>query len=79
MSTSEYMTIEEVARHFRVSVSTVRAWVRRGTIPALMVANIFRFKLPEVEAALLAHSKLRPTKTAPPVLDPVGIDPNQDM
>ncbi len=51
-----FVPIENVAKHFSVSVSTIRAWLRNGKIPTdtyIKVGPTYRFKLPEVEAALL--------------------------
>ena len=47
-----YVPIEDVAKHFAVSVSTVRAWLRQDLIPALKVGGVYRFKLGEVDSAL---------------------------
>ena len=52
-------TIEELAKHFRVSVSTVRAWLRNGHIPEhtyVSVGHTYRFKIPLVEAAMLSRT-----------------------
>jgi len=51
-----FVPIENVAKHFSVSISTVRAWLRNNKIPTdtyIKVGPTYRFKLPEVEAALL--------------------------
>jgi excisionase family DNA binding protein len=47
-----YVPIEDVAKHFAVSVSTVRAWLRQDLIPSLKVGGVYRFKLSEVDSAL---------------------------
>jgi excisionase family DNA binding protein len=47
-----YVPIEDMAKHFAVSVSTARAWIRQGLVPALKVGGVYRFKLSEVEDAL---------------------------
>jgi excisionase family DNA binding protein len=52
-------TIEELAKHFRVSVSTVRAWLRNGHIPEhtyVSVGHTYRFKIPLVEDAMLSRT-----------------------
>lgn len=54
--TPEYVTIRDVAGHFNVSVSTIRNWVRAGTIPAdtyIKVGDTYRFSLSRVEDALI--------------------------
>ncbi len=50
-----YVPIEDLALHFAVSVSTVRAWVRQGYIPKecyIKVGMTYRFKVSQVEQAL---------------------------
>jgi len=50
-----YVGIEELAKHFKVSVSTVRSWVRQGILPAdtyLKVGKTYRFRKSAIEAAL---------------------------
>jgi len=59
MAESSFINLQEVAKYFSVSVATARTWVRSGLIPCLKVGNVYRFRLPEVEAALIAHSKKR--------------------
>jgi len=57
--TRQLATIEELAKHFRVSVSTVRAWLRNGHIPEhtyVSVGHTYRFKIPLVEAAMLSRT-----------------------
>lgn len=57
---SPFVTLEDVAKYFVVSPSTVRTWVRNGTIPKetyIKIGYAYRFKLPEVEAALLKTPK----------------------
>lgn len=47
-----FVPIEGVAKHFAVSVSTVRQWIRQDLIPALKIGGVYRFKLSEVEEAM---------------------------
>lgn len=47
-----FVPIEDVAKHFAVSVSTVRAWIRQDLVPALKVGGVYRFKISEVEQAI---------------------------
>lgn len=52
---SPYSTIEEVAKHYGVSLSTIRAWVRQGNIPKttyIKVGQTYRFRIPLIDAAL---------------------------
>lgn len=57
---SPYVLIDKVAKYFQVSISTIRKWVVNGIIPSdtyLKVGEVYRFRLPEVEAALTAQTK----------------------
>ena len=47
-----FVPIEDIAKHFSVSVSTVRSWIRQDLIPALKLGGVYRFKISEVEQAL---------------------------
>lgn len=47
-TTSPYVPIEDVAKYFAVSISTVRAWLRQGHIPKgtyIKLGNTYRFNL----------------------------------
>ena len=47
--------IEELAKHFAVSISTIRAWVRQGHIPIttyIKIGNTYRFNKTAVTEAL---------------------------
>ena len=71
----KYVDIQKLAEHFMVSVSTVRVWFRKGVLPAesyLKVGSTFRFKLPEVEAALRNYTRERDKKMTNP--KPVSVD-----
>ena len=55
MSDQQYVSIEDVANYFSVSVSTVRAWIRTGKLTSkdfLKLGNTYRFKIADVDAAL---------------------------
>lgn len=47
-----FVPIEDLAKHFAVSVSTVRTWIRQNLIPSLKIGGVYRFKISEVEVAL---------------------------
>ena len=52
--------IEDVARHFSVSLSTVRKWIRDGLIPDNMyvkVGHTQRFALERVADALMRYDE----------------------
>lgn len=55
-----FVPIDDVAKHFSVSVSTIRTWVRQGHIPKdtyIKVGNTYRFSLPDVCAALAGEPR----------------------
>ena len=57
---SPFVSLEDVAKHFAVSVSTMRIWVRNGSIPKdtyFKIGQTYRFDLPKVVAALTTASK----------------------
>tara|TARA_R100000995_G_C3479746_1_gene123148 strand:+ start:1515 stop:1805 length:291 start_codon:yes stop_codon:yes gene_type:complete len=61
---AKYVPIEDVAKHFSVSVSTIRAWVRQDQIPQdtyIRVGNTYRFCIPDISEALTTK------KTAPDI------------
>jgi|TARA_B100000780_G_scaffold174113_1_gene121916 excisionase family DNA binding protein len=50
-----FIQIEELAKHFAVSISTIRAWVRQGHIPKttyIKIGNTYRFNKTSVTEAL---------------------------
>ena len=56
----KYVPIEDVAKHFSVSISTIRAWVRQKEIPDdtyIKVGNTYRFNIEDVSDALTNKSK----------------------
>lgn len=55
-----YVPIETVAKHFAVSISTVRAWLRTKKIPSntfIQVGSTYRFNLTAVEEGLLGDTQ----------------------
>ena len=66
-----FVPIEDLAKQFTVSVSTVRAWVRQGYIPKdtyLKIGNTYRFNVPAVIKALSSVPKDEPEE--PKAVDP---------
>ena len=52
--------IEDIAKHFSVSISTVRAWVRQKHIPEdtyIKIGSTYRFRVSDVESALTSSKK----------------------
>ena len=54
-----FVPMEDVAKHFSVSISTVRTWIRQKHIPedayikvGSSVKPIYRFRISDVESAL---------------------------
>ena len=55
-----FVPIEDVAKHFSVSISTVRAWVRQEQIPKdtyVKIGNTYRFRVGDVADALTTAEK----------------------
>ena len=55
MDNPKYVPIEDVAKYFSVSISTIRAWVRQNQIPKdtyIKVGNTYRFCVDDVADAL---------------------------
>ena len=55
-----FVPIEDVAKHFSVSISTVRAWVRQKHIPKstyVKIGNTYRFRVGDVADALTTAEK----------------------
>lgn len=81
MSEDKYITIQNLADHYLVSVSTIRAWIRTKKIPAdayLKIGSTFRFKLSEVDASLrIAEAKRLAEKMAEQ--DALASNPDQDL
>lgn len=61
-----YVTLEDAAKHFVVSLSTFRSWVRADIVPKdtyIQLGSVYRFDLPAVEAALRARIEAAHTDT----------------
>ena len=72
---NHYSNIEQVAEHYQVSISTVRSWIRGGTIPFIRVGGMYRFRMSEVDAAFVASTRSTlPVVPAVPVV-PVPVVP----
>ena len=61
MVEESFVPIEGVAKHFSVSISTVRAWIRQSLVPSLKIGGVYSFKISEVEPVSYTHLTL-PTK-----------------
>jgi hypothetical protein len=87
--TEPFVPIEDLAKHFTVSISTVRAWVRQGLIPKetyIKVGNTYRFNVSKVVEALTSAPKPEPEKIEPkpeepdaPVQLELDLNPDKDI
>lgn len=60
MTQQPFVPVEELAKHFTVTVSCIRGWIRQGKIPKhtyIKVGNTYRFNVPAVVDALLQLPK----------------------
>lgn len=85
-----FVPIEDLAKHFTVSVSTVRAWVRQDLIPKdtyIKVGNTYRFSVSKVVNALTAAPKDEPKEPVPEAATPqpepvqleLDLNPDKDI
>ena len=71
---NHYSNIEQVAEHYQVSISTVRSWIRGGTIPFIRVGGMYRFRMSEVDAAFVASTRdTLPVVPAVPVVEQAAV------
>ena len=45
-----WVSLKDIAVHLDVSKDTIRAWVKKGTIPYRKVGRQYKFRLAEVDA-----------------------------
>ncbi len=51
MNTVErWLSLEEISKHIGCSKDTIRAWVKKNTIPFHKVGRLYKFRLSEVNA-----------------------------
>jgi|TARA_R100000995_G_scaffold82416_1_gene56318 excisionase family DNA binding protein len=70
-----FVPIEDIAKHFSVSVSTVRAWVRQKHIPEdtyVKIGSTYRFRVKDVSEALTKVTSKRSEET-------MGADPLENL
>ena len=77
-----YVPIESLSDHLSVKITTIRQWVKQGSIPKctyIKVGNTYRFNIPEVVEALRAAKPAESVKELSPqqVLD--GLNENDDI
>jgi excisionase family DNA binding protein len=80
-----YVTIEQTAKYYQVSISTVRSWIRQNIIPFLKVRGIYRIKLTDVDKAFADRAAENPEPVVQQVSVVVAqaqtpsIDPDADI
>jgi excisionase family DNA binding protein len=77
-----FIPIEDVAKHFTVSVSTVRAWLRQGYIPRetyMKLGNTYRFQLSKVVEALTKPESSAADKSSPAQMELDLVHPDNDL
>ena len=82
MNTPAYVPIEAVSKHFSVSISTVRGWIRRKHIPPstyIQVGNTYRFSIPAVVAALSSEKVSPKTNNTDDTSTKFDLDPDKDF
>ena len=77
--TGKYVPIEDVAKYFSVSISTIRAWVRQQDIPQdtyIKVGSTYRFCIEDVADAL---TKAEKKKEEPVLMEAGGVNFDDDL
>lgn len=49
-----WVNLEDIAKHLSVSQDTIRAWIRKNTIPYSRAGKQYKFKISEVDQWLRA-------------------------
>ena len=71
-----FVTIETLAKHFSVSISTIRLWIKQNYIPNntyIKLGQTYRFNLPLVSAAL-EKASLDVNKKTTPITEDSSVD-----
>lgn len=45
-----WLSLEEISKHVGCSKDTIRAWIKKDTIPYHKVGRMYKFKISEVDA-----------------------------
>ena len=45
-----WLSLEEIAKHVGCSKDTIRAWIKKGTVPYHKVGRMYKCKISEVDA-----------------------------
>ena len=81
MNDPAYVPIEDVSKHFSVSISTIRGWIRRKHIPPstyIKVGNTYRFSIPAVVSALSSADDIPAPEEVSPRTN-FDLDPDEDF
>ena len=81
MNDPAYVPIEDVSKHFSVSISTIRGWIRRKHIPPstyIKVGNTYRFSIPAVVSALSSADDTPAPEEVSPKTN-FDLDPDEDF
>lgn len=87
MDIHKYVTIEDVADFYSVSVSTVRNWIKTGVIPdhvIFKVGHTHRYKIADIEGAIrgVPASEIKPPldkEVKAPVQLELDLNPDEDL
>lgn len=79
MQDESYVSLEDLAKHFAVSQSTVRGWIRSNTIPHLKVGGVYRFKISKVEEALRSVVEATEAMNKDDRQLTINFDPEEDL
>ena len=69
-----FVTIEDLAKHFKVSISTLRSWIRQEHIPKdtyIQLGSTYRFRVGDVANAL---TKIKVEKRIDTAMDTISSD-----
>jgi excisionase family DNA binding protein len=58
MMASEWLSVEDIANDLKVTIDTVRAWIRRKQLPAYRVGRDYRIKRADYNKFLEARYTL---------------------
>jgi excisionase family DNA binding protein len=47
--TERWLSLEEISKHLGFSKDTIRAWIKKNTIPFHKVGRLYKFKISEVD------------------------------
>ena len=80
--TIAYVPIENLSEFLSVKATTIRQWVKQGSIPKhtyIKVGNTYRFNIPEVVEALRAAKPAEAIKELSPQQELDGLNENDDL